>query len=137
MKYPHECIKVIKVLSYYFSVVSSIMSKQYVFNITVNEKDADVKRDASISNDSLSSIASSMSSDNMSKFAEKYLNIKQNQWGFNFTLLKYWRKHASRNAKQVLFSVKFSCMFAGTCVLTQASVFPSTTKLASDYAAKY
>ena len=80
------------------------MSKQYVFNITVNEKDADVKRDTNISNDSLSSIASSMSSDNMSKFAEKYLNIKQNQWGFNFTLLKYWRKHAKKNAKQVISS---------------------------------
>ena len=77
------------------------MSKQYVFNITVNEKDADVKRDASISNDSLSSVASSMSSDNMSKFAEKYLKIKQNQWGFNFALLKYWRKHTKGNAKQV------------------------------------
>ena len=81
------------------------MSKQYVFNITLHEKDADVKRDASINNDSLSSIASSMSSDNMSKFAEKYLNTKQNQWGFNFTLLKYWRKHASRNAKQVILAL--------------------------------
>ena len=66
------------------------------------EQDVD-ENYASISNDSLSSIASSMSSDNMSKFAEKFLNIKKNKWGYNYALLKHWRKYAGRNAKQVLY----------------------------------
>ena len=46
-------------------------------------------------------IASKMSSDNMTKFAEKFLNIKHNQWGYNYALLKHWRKYAGENAKQV------------------------------------
>ena len=84
------------------------MAKQYIFNITINEKDgetvlkADQPVSANIKNEDLSCIASSISSDNMSKFAEKYLNIKHNQWGYNYALLKHWKKYAGNNAKQVI-----------------------------------
>ena len=87
------------------------MAKQYVFNITINEKDGEttLKADQAISvdikNEDLSNIASNMSSDNMSKFAEKYLNIKRNQWGYNYALLKHWKKYAGNNAKKVMFMI--------------------------------
>ena len=81
------------------------MAKQYTFNITVNEKDAaqgtDVDQKSNIPNSDLSLLATTMSSENMRKFAEKHLNITQNQFGYNYTLLKYWNKNAGDNAKQV------------------------------------
>ena len=86
------------------------MAKQYIFNFfTFDEHDGNDKEGKSdqpsnsetITNDELSYIASKMSSDNMTKFAEKFLNIKHNQWGYNYALLKHWRKYAGENAKQV------------------------------------
>ena len=92
---------------------STNMAKQYIFNFfTFDEHDGDgqdIQMDQpsnsqpsnSITNDELSYIASKMSSDNMTKFADKFLNIKHNQWGYNYALLKHWGKYASENAKQV------------------------------------
>ena len=95
------------------------MAKQYIFNFfTFDEHEGDgedIKIDQSlnsetITNNDLSYIASKMSSDNMTKFAEKFLNIKHNQWGYNYALLKHWRKYAGENAKQVIILEQLYCI---------------------------
>ena len=86
-------------------IISKSMAKQYTFNITVNEQDAvpgtSDHQKTNISKGDLSLLAANMSSENMSKFAEKYLDITQNRWGYNYTLLKYWSKKAGEDGKQV------------------------------------
>ena len=87
------------------------MAKQYIFNITVNEQDAvqgtNVKQKCNIANSDLSLLATTMSSENMRNFAERHLDITQNQYGYNYALLKYWNKKAGDNAKQVSQNYRF------------------------------
>ena len=85
-------------------VISKSMAKQYIFNITLNEQDAIQvpcgDQQTNILKDDLILLATKMSSQNMTKFAEKYLDVTQNQFRYNYTLLKYWCENTGENAQQ-------------------------------------